>query len=398
MSQAARAGARREPSDPAARAMIAWLRDRATEMIELLERLALAESPSDDPGAQAEAYSILSAELTALGFEVERLPGESTGDHLLARASDGDGSGSRQLLLGHLDTVWPVGTLKEMPVERRDGCLFGPGVFDMKGGLVQMLFALRTLAEVGLAPACAPVVLINADEELSSPESRVHVVRLAKEVARAFVLEPSVGRSGRLKTARKGVGRFTVTVTGVASHAGLDPEAGRSAILEVSHQIQDLFALNDPARGVTVNVGTIDGGLRPNVIAPEVVAQVETRVVTADDAARVEERIRGLTPVTEGVSLEIEGAFRRPPLERTARNRALWELARAAAGEIGIEIDEALVGGASDGNIASAHTATLDGLGAVGDGAHAEHEHVVVERMPERAALLAMLLAAPLEA
>lgn len=398
MSQAARAGAQREPSDPTARALLTWLRDRATPMIELLERLARAESPSDDPGAQAEAYSILDGELTALGFEVERLPGESTGDHLLAHVPDGDGSGPRQLLLGHLDTVWPVGTLEEMPVELRHGCLFGPGVFDMKGGLVQMLFALRALAELDVAPACTPVVLINADEELSSPESREHVVRLARDSARAFVLEPSVGRNGNLKTARKGVGRFTVTVKGVASHAGLDPEAGRSAILEVSHQIQGLFALNDPALGVTVNVGTIDGGLRPNVIAPEVVAQVETRVVTANDAARVEERIRGLTPVTEGVSLEIQGGFLRPPLERTARNRALWELARAAAGEIEIEIDEALVGGASDGNIASAHTATLDGLGAVGDGAHAEHEHVVVERMPERAGLLAMLLAAPLEA
>ncbi len=397
MAERERAGADRQPSDPAAQALLDWLRDHEGEMTELLERLARAESPSDDRAAQAEAFSILEGELKALAFATERLPGDARGDHLLARKPGAGDSEPHQLLLGHLDTVWPVGTLAKMPVEIRDGSLFGPGVFDMKGGLVQMLFALRALAELDLAPACAPIVLINADEELSSPESRVHILRLARDSARAFVLEPSVGPNGSLKTARKGVGRFTVTVKGVASHAGLDPEAGRSAILEVSHQIQSLFALNDPASGVTVNVGTIDGGLRANVVAPEVVAEVETRVVTADDAARVEEHIRGLTPVTEGVSLEVDGGFRRPPLERTPRNRALWEQARVAASALGLDLDEALVGGASDGNLASAHTATLDGLGAVGDGAHADHEHLIVERMPERAALLALLLAAPLE-
>jgi glutamate carboxypeptidase len=376
--------------------VLAWLRERTSAMCELLEDLARAESPSDDPASQARAHGILVDQLSGLGFATERLAGRRTGDHLLAHGPDPGASGRRQLLLGHLDTVWPVGTLAEMPVELREGCLFGPGVFDMKAGLVQRLSALRALAELGLEPACAPVALINADEELSSPESREHIERLARESERAFVLEPSVGPAGKLKTARKGVGRFTVKVRGVASHAGLDPEAGRSAILEVSHQIQTLFSLNDPDRGVTVNVGTIDGGLRPNVVAAEVVAQVETRVVSADDAARIEERIRALAPVTEGVTLEVEGGFRRPPLERTRRNRELWELARAAADGLGIELDQALVGGASDGNIASAHTATLDGLGAVGDGAHAAHEHVVVERMPERAALLAMLLAAPL--
>jgi len=373
-------------------ALLAWLRERTPAMAELLERLARAESPSDDAVAQQQAFGILEEILAGLGFAVERIPGAERGDHLLARR--GDGPGPRQLLLGHLDTVWPVGTLERMPVEVRDGSLYGPGVFDMKGGLVQMLFALRGMAAVGLEPACEPVILINADEELSSPESRDHIVALADEAARVFVMEPSAGPAGKLKTARKGVGRFAVRIKGVASHAGLAPEAGRSAILEASHQIQSLFALNDPARGVTVNVGTIDGGLRPNVIAPEVVAQVEARVVTAADADRIEAHIRALEPVTDGVSLEIDGGFRRPPLERTPRNRVLWEQARRVAGEIGIEIGEALVGGASDGNLASAHAATLDGLGAVGDGAHADHEHVIVERMPERAALLGALLAA----
>lgn len=372
--------------------LLSRLRERTPAMVELLEQLARAESPSDDVPSQRIAFAMLEELLKGLGFRTERLPGRERGDSLLARRPGA--SAGRQLLLGHLDTVWPLGTLERMPVELRDGALHGPGVFDMKGGLVQMVFALGALGELGVETPCETVVLVNADEELSSPESREHVIRLAGESDRVYVMEPAAGPSGDLKTARKGVGRFAVTVEGVASHAGLAPEAGHSAILEVSHQIQSLFALNDPANGVTVNVGTIDGGLRPNVIAPEVVAQVETRVVTAADAARVEEHIRGLEPVTDGVSLEIEGEFRRPPLERTPRNRILWAQALEAASALGIEIGEALVGGASDGNLASVHAATLDGLGAVGDGAHAAHEHVIVDRMPERAALLAMLLAA----
>lgn len=376
-----------------AKALLARLREQTGEMTELLARLARAESPSLDPDAQREAFSILEAELSELGFSVERLAGEGTGDHLLAAPPDADEGEPHQLLLGHLDTVWPAGTIAEMPLRADGGMLYGPGVFDMKGGLVQMLFALRALAELGVEPPSPPVVLINADEEIGSRDSRRHVERLARGAARAFVLEPAFGIAGKLKTARKGVGRFTVRLSGEASHAGLDPEGGVSAILEASHQIQRLFALNDPERGTTVNVGTIDGGMGPNVVAPEALAEVEARVVTAADAARVGEQIRALEPVTEGVTLSVEGSFGRPPLERTPRNRGLWELARAAAAELGIEISEALVGGASDGNTTSAHTATLDGLGAVGDGAHARHEHVVVERLPERAALLAVLLA-----
>ena len=377
--------------------LLAWLRGRTDEMTELLTRLAGAESPSLEPRSQREVREMLEAELAELDLEVEVLLGEETGSHLLARAPGGREDEPVQLLLGHLDTVWPLGTLEKMPVRLEDGLLYGPGVFDMKGGLVQMIFALRALAEQGMEPACRPVILINADEEIGSRDSRPHVERLARDAARVLVLEPAFGHAGKLKTARKGVGRFTLTVRGVASHAGLDPEAGVSAILELSHQVQRLFALNDPERGITVNVGTIDGGLRANVIAPEAVARIEARVVDSEDAAWVDEQIRSLEAVAEGVSLSVEGGFGRPPLERTPRNRALWELARDAAAELGIEIDEALVGGASDGNVASAFAPTLDGLGAVGDGAHAEHEHVVVARMAERAALVALLLAAPPE-
>jgi len=373
--------------------LLAWLRERREGMTELLAELVEAESPSLDPGAQARAAAIIVRELERLGFAVERLPGQGTGDHLLARRPGAGPESPSQLVLGHLDTVWPVGTLERMPLRASDGLLYGPGAFDMKGGLAQLVFALRALAELGIEPALPVVILVNSDEELGSPDSRRHIERLAREAARAFVLEPAFGTAGRLKTARKGVGRFTLWARGRASHAGLAPEQGASAILEVSHQIQRLFALNDPERGITVNVGRIDGGLRVNVIAPEARAEIEARVVSEADAREVERRIRALEPKVEGVTLEIEGGFDRLPLERTPRNRELWRLALEVAASLGLELGEALVGGASDGNLASAHTATLDGLGAVGDGAHAAYEHVIIDRMPERAALLAGLLA-----
>ncbi|HSG47266.1 MAG TPA: M20/M25/M40 family metallo-hydrolase, partial [Longimicrobiales bacterium] len=239
---------------------------------------------------------------------------------------------------------------------------------------------------------------VNSDEEIGSPESRPHVRRLARAVNRAFILEPSFGPLGLLKTARKGVGHFQVTVRGRASHAGLDPEAGISAILELSHVIQTLHALTDPERGLTVNVGTIEGGTRANVVAAESRAQVDVRALTVEDAAWVTEAIRGLRPSVEGVTLEVEGGFEIPPLERTPRNRVLWHQAQAAGREMGLELGEVTAGGGSDGNTTSQYTATLDGLGPRGDGAHADREHVVVVSLAERTALLAALLAAPLGA
>ena len=372
--------------------LLAWLRGRKEDMESLVVELAEAESPSRDARAQEQSRRILSAQLEALGFEVERLPGADGCDHLKGAIPGQAGDQPSQLLLGHFDTVWPIGTLEQMPVQRRDGRLHGPGVFDMKGGLVQMLFALRANLELGAAMPCSPVVLLNCDEEVGSPDSRRHVEALAADAERAFVMEPSYGPHGRLKTGRKGVGRFSLKVIGVASHAGLDPAAGASAILELSHQVERLFELNDAERGVTVNVGTIDGGMQANIVAPEATAEIEARVPTSADAAAVETAIRGLKPSDERVALEVAGGFRRPPLEPTERNHRLWLQAEAAAGELGLEIGQAQVGGASDGNFASTLTATLDGLGAVGDGAHADQEHLILDRMPERAALLARLL------
>jgi glutamate carboxypeptidase len=385
--------------DPGA-AILASLRERTDEITALLERLVAAESPSLTPEAHREALEILAGELDELGFEVERVPGIEVGSHLLARPrprewkAAGDDE-QTQLLLGHIDTVWPLGTLERMPLRTEEGRLHGPGAFDMKGGLAQMLFALRALRERDLAPRLAPTVFINSDEEIGSVESRPHIERLAGEAARALVLEPSFGPAGHLKTARKGVGQFTIRVKGVASHAGLDPAAGASAVLELSHQVQRLFELSDLERGTTVNVGRIDGGVRPNVVAPAAKAVADVRVASPEEAARVEEAIRALEPVGEATSLEVDGGFERPPLVPTPRNLALWERAEAIARELGLPLRDAAVGGASDGNLTSAYTATLDGLGAVGDGAHAEREHVLIDRLPERAALLAMLLREP---
>jgi len=371
------------------------LRDRRDEMASLLEQLVSMESPTSDPQSQQGAVAFVRDRLGGLGMSTRLVGGAEFGPALFGRRRRGRG-GPKQLLLGHLDTVWPVGTLAEMPVRRTGDELSGPGTYDMKAGVVQLLFALAALAEQGVELPAEPVVFLNADEEAGSRESTRWIRMLACRSARAFVLEPSFGPDGRLKTARKGVGRFTLVVKGKAAHAGVDPGSGVSAVLEISHQIQRLFELGDEDRGITVNVGTVDGGLGPNVVAPEASAQIDVRALTEEDARRVEAEIRSLTPVQDGVTMEILGGFGRPPMEQTARNRALWDAASEIAAELGLTLDAAVVGGASDGNTASLYTATLDGLGGVGAGAHAAHEHVLVPAMADRAALLAGLLAHPL--
>lgn len=358
-------------------------------------RLAEMESPTREPAAQRPVLDLLGEELASVGMGVRRLRGRRTGGHLFARPESRTRGRPLQLLLGHSDTVWGRGTLASMPVRVEGEVIRGPGVFDMKGGLVQLLFALRALRELGFEPAVTPVVFIGSDEEQGSPESWRHIARLARRASRAFVLEPALGPEGRLKTARKGVGHFVIRVRGRSAHGGLEPEAGASAILELSHLVRGLYALADPEKGVSVNVGEVEGGTAANVVASEARAVVDVRVPTRADARAIEAAIRGLEPATPGTRLEIEGGVERPPMERTPRNRVLWRAAREAAADLGLEIEEGLSGGGSDGNITSRHTATLDGLGPVGDGAHAAHEFVRLDRMPERAALLACLLLLP---
>jgi glutamate carboxypeptidase len=288
-----------------------------------------------------------------------------------------------------------VGTLEEMPVEREGDRLRGPGVFDMKAGLVQMVHALEALRALELEPAVTPVALINSDEEIGSPESERWVRRLARRAERALVLEPALGPVGRLKTARKGTGHFEIEIVGRGSHAGLDPGAGASAIQELSHVIQALHGLTDAEAGVSVNVGEISGGVRPNVVAPRARAVVDVRVPDRERARALEEAIRSLEARTPGTRLDIRGSMGREPMERTDRNRRLWEEARRLGELLEMELEEGTSGGASDANLTSRFTATLDGLGPVGGGAHADHEFVEIDELPARTALLALLLLLP---
>ena len=378
-----------------AEALLEYLGTRRDVMVDLLVELASLESPTDVPESQDAVQRRLTDALARRGFAVRRIRGRRTGDHLYARPQRRERGRPGQLIIGHSDTVWPVGTLREMPVRIENGHVRGPGTFDMKAGLVQGIFAVEALGALGLEPPATPVWIINSDEEIGSPESRRWVRLVARNVVRTFVLEPAFGPDGWLKTARKGVARFRVTVHGVSAHAGLDPTAGASAIAELAHIIQRLHALTDLERGTTVNVGTIRGGTRANVVAAEASAEVDVRVSTLADGEAISRVIHALAPASPGTSIHVEGGVGIPPLEKTGRNLALWVAAQAAGERLGVELSDFTAGGGSDGNTTSQFTATLDGLGAVGDGAHALHEAVSIDGMVERAALLAELLMLP---
>lgn len=365
------------------------------EFVDFLSGLCRVESPTDHPATQTSVHALLEPAFTDLGYDVRIVEGRKSGNHLLAMPKRRARQTPSQLLMGHSDTVWPLETLERMPVHVDDGRLHGPGTLDMKGGLSLIIFALRALRDLDYEPSVAPVVFVNSDEEVGSPDSKKHVRRLARVASRALVLEPALGPSGLIKTARKGLGRFEITVRGRAAHAGLDPEAGASAIVELSHVIQELNLLNDPEHGTTVNVGLIGGGTRPNVIAAEATASVDVRVTSMDHGRWVEDRVRAIEPVTPDVTIEVEGGVRVAPLERTPRNVALWNEAQLRGAELGFDLGHGMAGGGSDGNTTSLFTATLDGLGCVGDGAHADHEHIVIDPSLDRCALLARLLMAP---
>jgi glutamate carboxypeptidase len=381
--------------------LLSHLQQQQAEMVFLLRRLVEAESPSSVPESQEPVLNILSEIFSTLNFAVERIPGTHSGGQLIAwpnhepRPLTAENHKPTQLLIGHCDTVWPLGTLKRMPFQVDGNRITGPGVYDMKGGLVQMIAALQALQALNWLPTIMPLILINTDEETGSRESRPIIGRLARKANRAFIMEPALGIDGKLKTRRKGVGRFSITVQGQAAHAGLDPDKGVSAILELSYVIQKLHALNDPANGININVGVIEGGTRPNVIAPTSSAEVDVRVPTMETADYIEKTIRQITSQLDGITLEVTGNFNRLPLEKTQANEQLWQLARTQGKKLNLALQEGMAGGGSDGNTTSLYTATLDGLGAVGDGAHADHEFLFIDKMIERSALLALLLLAP---
>ncbi len=378
-----------------ARQVLEHIRQDQPLFISLLRDLVVAESPSAAPAVHGQARHVLMSALRGLGYTVTDVGPPDGPRHIYARPALREKHQHLQLVLGHYDTVWPVGTVASRPFTVEGNIVRGPGVFDMKGGLVQMVLAIKAIADLRLSPTVLPVLFVNADEEIGSGTSTRNIRRLASLANRALVLEPALGDEGDLKTERKGIGRFTITVHGKAAHAGLDPDGGASAILELSHVIQKLFAMNDAGKGVSINVGTVDGGIQPNVIAPHSSAVVDVRVPTIADGARIERLIHSLQPETPGVRLRVEGAIGRPSLEATPRNEQLWCRTSAIADQLGIPLGRSSVGGGSDGNTTSQFTATLDGLGPVGHGAHAKHEFLYIDKTLERAALLTMLLMMP---
>ena len=359
-------------------------------LLELIETLVAIESPSDDRDAVNRCGRELASRLEAIGGSVTTIPSASAGDHL--RASFG--AGDRQiLLLGHFDTVWPVGQLERMPLKRDGGRLHGPGVFDMKAGIGLAALATRAVLEAGGLETCRVVMLWTTDEETGSRTSRALIETEAAKSDAVLVFEPSLP-GGALKTSRKGVGQFEIVARGVSAHAGLDPGKGVSAVRELARQIIALDDLQDAAHGVTVTAGVISGGTRANVIPDEARAIVDARADTIDDARRVERAMKALQPQIHGARLEVTGGFDRPPLERSAAVVKLFELARGVAAEIGVKLEEGAAGGGSDGNFTAAlGIPTLDGFGAIGDGAHALHEHVEIDALVPRAAVISAVLA-----
>lgn len=364
------------------------------EFLSFLKKLVTTETPPANASSHKELFNILKPEFEALGFDTQILPGVKSGGQFYARPGTKNGS-DYQLLLGHADTVWPKSTLNKMPFERDDNVITGPGIFDMKAGLTMMLFALRLIDNLGLKSELAPVVFINSDEETGSGESVTRIKHLAKAMSRVYVLEPALDPVGKLKTRRKGVGHFEAVIKGTSSHAGIEPEKGRSAIVELSYIIQKLHALNDPENGVSVNVGKIEGGISTNVVAAESSASVDVRVLTKKDAERIEREIAAIEATTKDVNVEINGSFGRPPLVKNKRNNALWNAAQHIGSELGIELSEGISGGGSDGSYTSEYTATLDGLGAVGDGAHSPTEKIFLKETLQRTAILVNLLLLP---
>lgn len=370
-----------------------WLQQHEHAMVAAVRALVERESPTNNKQACDELCAYLASEFEALGGEVKVHPQPAAGDHLQVDFAVPGGS-SPLLLLGHFDTVYPSGTLKTMPWRENEGRIHGPGVFDMKAGIVQMIFAVRALREVGGELPRAVKVWLVSDEEEGSVSSRATTEALAKQCSAVLVCEPA-GPGGALKTARKGVGSFTISVKGVAAHSGLDFEKGHSAILELAHQIQAISRLTDLTRGITMNVGIVGGGTRTNVVAENARAEMDLRVSRKEDGAEMVRRVLELRPVDPSCKLEITGGMNRPPLERTEQVARLFERASGIARELGFSLCETAVGGGSDGNFtAGVGVPTLDGLGAVGDGAHAAHEYVIAAELPRRAALLAGLIQA----
>ena len=366
---------------------------RLPSIIATIQAFVACESPSDSPSA-IDRFVELLVETARPCATPTVFPAEGFGSHLLLQFETSLPPDANQILaLGHSDTVWPLGTLAHMPFRQADGRLWGPGVLDMKGGLALFLHAMLLIEESGIPLRRRVVLLVVSDEEVGSPSSRALTEESARASECVLVLEPGTGLDGKLKTARKGVAGYRIHVHGVASHAGVDFEKGASAVLEAARQVERLAALSDPARGITVNPGVIRGGTRSNVVADAAVIDVDVRTPAAVDAEALHKQIYALKAVDGRCTVTVEGGLNRPPMQRTPAIAELFGRAATAARTLGFNLDESSTGGGSDGNFTAAlGIPTLDGLGAVGEGAHAAHESIILDRIAERTALLALLL------
>ncbi len=375
-----------------AKRRLVYFQERRDQIVSTIRELAEIESPSDNKAAVDRVSEAVAHKFSQLGGQVRIHPAQNFGNHLQVDFR-GNGAAKPVLLLGHYDTVYPLGTLATMPCRAVNDKLTGPGVLDMKSGSALRLCALAGLQQWhGLLPRPVTVLLVS-DEEVGSDSSRAITESLAKKAAAVLVLEPSYGFQGAVKTARKGVGEYLVKVTGKASHAGLDFQKGVNAILELARQIEKISSFTELKKGLTLNVGVVSGGSRTNVVPAEASAQVDVRIARMKDAAGIDQKLRSLRPFNRKCKIEISGGINRPPMERTAGVAALYAQAVAIARDLGWKLGEAAVGGGSDGNFtAGLGIPTLDGLGGVGDGAHAPYEHILISELPRRAALLAGLI------
>jgi len=375
--------------------LLRYARQKQGEIVALIKEFVEYESPSDHPASVNRFTDLLAERVKNLARVRTYARGNGCGKHMRCEfALRGARKRGQILALGHSDTVWPLGTLAAMPFRQAEGRLWGPGVFDMKGGLAFFIFAMRALWELEVPVARNVILQINSDEEIGSPSSRALTEDAARESVAVLVLEPGAGLEGKLKTARKGVGNYTVTVRGRAAHAGLDFSSGANAVLEMSRQIEKIAAFTRLDRGITVSPGVIQGGTRSNVIPAECSAEIDVRVPRASGRAYLERRFASLKPFDKRCVIEVAGGLNRPPMERSAGTRALFRKAKALAAELGVSLEESASGGASDGNFTAAlGVPTLDGLGAVGEGAHAANESILLDRIADRTALLAKLVA-----
>jgi len=374
------------------RERLPYFEGKQDALAQTIREWVAVESPSDHKAAADRMGGVLAQQFEQLGGRVRIHPADEFGNHVQIDFAGRDDA-RPVLLLGHFDTVYPLGTLAAMPCRVNDGRMYGPGVLDMKSGVALMWYAIEALrAWHGDLPRPVTVFLVS-DEEVGSSSSRNITEALARKSAGVLVLEPAAGARGAVKTARKGVGDYTLTVTGVAAHAGLDPGKGHSAILEIARQIAAISKLNDLRQGVSVNPGVIRGGTRTNVVAAEATVEIDVRIQKASQAAGLDRKLHALRPFDKRCQLSLEGGVNRMPMERTAGVAALYKLAKTIALRIDWKIEEAAVGGGSDGNFtANLGIPTLDGLGGVGQGAHAAHEHIVISELPRRALLLAAMM------